>query len=269
MSSATFYPPRLNPTLVRLCQWIVPLYSRFWCQMTLNIDPDCVAKLKALESERLLLLPNHPSFFDDWISMFLLSARSGLAFHFLAAQERFQGLEGPFIQRLGTYSVRRGLGDRASVAETIRLWTQPKHRLVIFPEGGCSFQNDTVMPFRPGGIQLALQGLNKMAKKQDELPNLYAVPITIKYRYTANMVPVIDNTLTELEKALDLSPSRTKRLTFYQRLRGIAERVINQFEAEHGLQTVDVDALSWNERIDRLKIHLLDSCEQTLGISPP
>ena len=267
--SADFYPPRLNLSLVRLCQWIVPFYSRFWCRMTLNVDPTCVDKLKALNQERVLLLPNHPSYFDDWISIFLLSARVDMAFHFLAAQERFRGLEGPFIQRLGTYSIRRGLGDRASVAATIRLWSNPNHRLVIFPEGGCSFQNDTVMPFRPGGIQLALQGLNKMAKKHNPLPNLYAVPVSIKYRYTTNMVPVIDKTLRGLEDALKLSPSRTKSLTFYQRLRAIAERVIDQFERDNGLPTADKDSLSWNDRIDRLKSHLLYSCEDALKISPP
>lgn len=237
--------------------------------MTLNMDADSVKTLKDLGSERILLLPNHPSYFDDWISVFLLSAKVGMAFHFLAAKERFRGLEGPFIQRLGTYSIRRGLGDRASVAETIRLWSNRSHRLVIFPEGGCSFQNDTVMPFRPGGIQLALQGLNKMAKTHDPLPNLYAVPVSIKYRYTTNMVPVIDQTLRDLEDALRLAPSRTKSLTFYQRLRAIAERVIDQFERDNGIPTADKGNLSWNARIDRLKVHLLHACEDTLKISPP
>ena len=269
MSSADFYPPRLNPILVRLCHQIVPFYSRFWCRMTLNVDPQSIKNLKVIEQDRLLLLPNHPSYFDDWIAIFLLSARTGMMFHFLAAQERFRGLEGPFIQRLGTYSVRRGLGDRASVAETIRLWGQPGHRLVIFPEGGCSFQNDTVMPFRAGGIQLALQGLNRMAKSNDALPSLYAAPVSIKYRYTQNMVPVIDKTLTGLEDALKLSPSRTKRLTFYQRLRAIAEVVITQFETDHGLPTATTSTASWNERINRIKAHLLETCEQTLEIVPP
>ncbi|MGK7890547.1 MAG: 1-acyl-sn-glycerol-3-phosphate acyltransferase [Leptolyngbyaceae cyanobacterium] len=269
MPAAVFYPPRLNPVVVRLCQWIVPLYGQLWCRMTLDIDPKSIAILKSLQTDRILLLPNHPSFFDDWISIFLLSARVEMAFHYLAAQERFQGLEGHLIQRLGTYSVRRGTGDRASVAETIRLWGCPNHRLVIFPEGGCSFQNDTVMPFRVGSIQLAFQGLKKMAKTQDPLPDLYVVPISIKYRYVSNMVPVIDKTLTGLEKALELAPSRAKRLTFYQRLRAIAERVIHQFEVEHGLDASNVEQLSWNERIDRLKKHLLASCEQLLGISHP
>ncbi|MEB3230438.1 MAG: 1-acyl-sn-glycerol-3-phosphate acyltransferase [Leptolyngbyaceae bacterium] len=267
MPAAPFYPPRLNPALVRVCQWIVPLYGRFWCRMMLDVDPTSLAILKSLQRERILLLSNHPSFFDDWISIFLLSARVEMAFHFLAAQERFRGLEGPLIQRLGTYSVRRGLGDRASVAETIRLWSSPSHRLVIFPEGGCSFQNDVVTPFRVGGIQMAFQGLNKIAKTSDEIPDLYVIPISIKYRYISNMVPVIDQTLIGLEKALELSPSRTRSLTFYQRLRAIAERVINQFEVEHGLDTSDVTKLSWNERIDRLRNHLLESCEQILEIS--
>ncbi len=267
MAAPDFYPPRLNPSIVRFCQWVSPIYGRLWCRMSLQIDPESLAKLNALRAERILLLPNHPSYFDDWIAIFMLSARTRMAFHFLAAWERFQGPDRWLIQRLGTYSVRRGLGDRASMTETIRLWGLPQHRLVIFPEGGCSFQNDTVMPFRVGGIQLALQGLNKIAKTNNELPNLYAIPISIKYRYLSNMVPIIDKTLIGLEKALDLSLSRTKRLTFYQRLRAIAERVIYQFEVEHRLDTNNLTQKSWNERIDRLKHHLLDNCERVMGIT--
>lgn len=87
--------------------------------------------------------------------MFLLSARLGEVFHYLVAHEAFQGLQGRLLTtRLGAYSIRRGLGDRRSVAQTLELLMQPACRLVVFPEGGCSFQNDTVMPFR-GGVDLS------------------------------------------------------------------------------------------------------------------
>ncbi|NJN24473.1 MAG: hypothetical protein HC810_08915 [Acaryochloridaceae cyanobacterium RL_2_7] len=68
----------------------------------------------------------------------------------------FVGILGAiFSGGLGVYSVRRGQSDRPSMKETLSLLCQRDAHLVIFAEGGCSFQNDTVMPFRPGAIQLA------------------------------------------------------------------------------------------------------------------
>ncbi|MEB3211217.1 MAG: 1-acyl-sn-glycerol-3-phosphate acyltransferase, partial [Leptolyngbyaceae bacterium] len=154
-----FYPPLMNPSLVRMFQWTLPFYARIRNRMTVKISAEDQAQLAALQGKRVLLLANHPTYFDDWIAVFILSAHIHQSFYYLAAYERFRGLEGRLIQRLGAYSIRRGLGDRPSVAMTRTLLMQSGCKLVIFPEGGCSYQNDTVMPFRTGAIQIAFQAL--------------------------------------------------------------------------------------------------------------
>ena len=146
---------------------------------------------------------------EDGISLFALSARLGQLFHYVVAYESFKGLLGWFIQRLGCYSIRRGLGDRASISQTISLLKTPQCRLVIFPEGGCSYQNDTIMPFRSGAIQLPMSVLAQLAKKADspeQIPDLYLVPLTLKYRYLQPMRRVIKTTLDRLETQLQISP---------------------------------------------------------------
>jgi 1-acyl-sn-glycerol-3-phosphate acyltransferase len=259
-----FYPPQLNPVLVRLYQAIAPTIGFWQYRMRLQVQPECLDKLNALRDQRLLLLPNHPTF-HDWIAIFLLSAQIKEPFHYLAAYERFQGRQGKLLQQLGAYSIRRGLGDRPSVAKTLELLMQPNCRLVIFPEGGCSFQNDTVMPFRVGAIQIGLQALSKLAKQQAEVPDLYVLPISIKYRYIVDMAPVIHNMLSRLERSLRIKPSPDA--LFYQRLRAVAERVLVQFERDYGLQVDLSEAAHWNDRISRIKAHVLQSCEQKLGIA--
>ncbi len=257
-----FYPPRLNPTLVHLGQSVAPFVGRWRYQMNLEIQPTCLEKLATLRDRRLLLLSNHPTFHDG-MAMFLLSARLREVFHYLVAYEAFPGLQGRLLQGMGAYSIRRGLGDRRSVAQTLELLMQPACRLVIFPEGGCSFQNDTVMPFRSGAIHLALQAMSKLVKRGEPQPDLYVVPVSLKYHYTGDMSQVIHDTLSRLEKTLQIPAASD----FYQRLRAVAERVLVGLEQDYDLHTAETAQMDWNQRILRLKTYLLQHCEQKLAIA--
>jgi hypothetical protein len=230
--------------------------------MNLEIHPTCVEKLATLRDRRLLLLANHPTFHDG-MAMFLLSARLGEVFHYLVAYEAFLGLQGRLIQGLGAYSIRRGLGDRRSVAQTLELLMQPACRLVIFPEGGCSFQNDTVMPFRNGAIHLALQATSKLVKRGEPQPELYVVPVSIKYHFPGDMSQVIHDTLSRLERTLQIPAAAN----FYERLRAVAERVLAGLEQDYGLYTAETAQMDWNQRILHIKTYLLQRCEQKLAIA--
>ena len=254
-----FYPPRLNLKLVTLAQWLAPLAAHWYYHFDLVVSQEDLDCLRSLQHKRLLLLPNHPTF-DDPIVIFLLSARLGIPFYYLSARETLRE-RGYWLQRLGVYSIRRGMVDRASVAQTLEILTQPSCKLVIFAEGGCSFQNDTVMPFRAGAIQMAFQAMNKVLKQEKSLPDLYAVPIAIKYHYTKDMTGAIAQTLKELEQALQVQPSGD----FYQRLRVVAGGVLLKCEQEYGL--VNPPLTDWNQRINNLKEHVLQQCEQRLGLT--
>ena len=260
-----FYPPRLNPLLVRFLHLFIPYLLRWVYQLELVVDSDSLEKIKSLNSDNLLVTPNHPTF-QDPIVIFGLSAKLGKQFYYLAAYELFQGLLAWFLQRIGVYSLRRGLADRPSMKETLAILSDSQRSLVVFPEGGCSFQNDTVMPFRMGCLQMAFQALNQTAKQQKPLPDLYVVPVSIKYKYTQNMDSAIALTLKELEEALNLIPQTNS--TPYQRLRLIAEQVMGKIEQDYGLQTSETETnpLSGTERIERLRNKILENCEQQLGI---
>lgn len=254
----SFYPAKLNPALTQFLQKVAPLLLRQRYQIELVLSTEPNVQLAPLRHSPCLLLCNHPTFNDPMV-MFLFSAIVRQSFYYLAAHERFRGLAGWLFQRIGAYSIRRGQADRDSVAYTLKLLAQPDCKLVIFPEGGCSFQNDTVMPFRPGAIQMALQALAKQAK-QGQRPDFFVVPLSLKYRYTGQMQPLIEKTLRRLEKALGVSHSGS----FYDRLRVIAAVLLQQFEQEYGIEPTDAD---WNQRIRTLKAQILQQCEQRLNLT--
>lgn len=283
-----FFPRQTNLALIRFVQAIAPCLAACLFQFRLEIAPQDLARLRQYDGERMLLFPNHPSFHDPMV-MFVLSGRLQQPFQFLAAHDTFVKpdvtfaisralapmeeiarkqwfvkLFRAFMQRLGMYSVQRGLPDRPSVAATLDLIAKPDCHLVIFAEGGCSFQNDTVMPYRSGGIQLAFQAMKRFTKQSDPIPDIYALPVAIKYSYSRNMAPIIRKTLAQLETQLDL-PRNGK--TDYERLRAIAQWVLTNLEQEYGLPSPST-APPWTERVTTLKHRVIEYCESPLGLTP-
>ncbi|MEL7511261.1 MAG: 1-acyl-sn-glycerol-3-phosphate acyltransferase [Cyanobacteria bacterium J06554_3] len=269
-----FYPPKQRPLMTRLVQSISYPLARILYKMRISVSEESVGKVRAIDNARIVFVCNHPTM-EDGITLFVLSARLGQLFHYIVAYEAFAGLMGWFIQRLGCYSIRRGLGDRASISQTLSLLKAPRCRLVIFPEGGCSYQNDTIMPFRPGAIQLPMSVLSQLAKKAEspeKIPDVYVVPISLKYRYMQPMERVIENTISHLEDALNIPTQAGSQSTGsqsnsnYQRLRKIAHQVILRIETEANLP--HEGTLDWNQRIDRLRQIFVRKCESALNIQP-
>ncbi len=258
--SQPFYPAQINHPLLRGLQQIAPWIVRLCYRLELVISSDPRVQLETLKGRSCLLVCNHPTF-DDPKAVFLLSSLLQEPFYYLTAHEPFRGWQGWLYQRLGAYSIRRGLADRDSIAYTLNLLQQPKTKLVIFPEGGCSFQNDTVMPFRSGAVQMALQAISRKMKQGEAAPDLCIVPISLKYRYTGKMAPVIHQTLRRLEQALRISSEGD----VYERLRRVGAVVIDRCEQEANL--MPVPGADWNQRIARLKAEVLDRCEQQLEIT--
>ncbi|MEB3211218.1 MAG: 1-acyl-sn-glycerol-3-phosphate acyltransferase, partial [Leptolyngbyaceae bacterium] len=96
------------------------------------------------------------------------------------------------------------------------------------------------------------------------LPELYVVPLCIKYRYTKDMASIIVRTLAKLERELGITPMPIA--TPYERLRIVAEYLLDRFEQRHELPPLGGSGRSLNERITRLRTYWVTSCEQRLGI---
>ena len=258
-----FLPPQLNPVFTRFCQSLSYLVALLLYQMTLKVEDSDLEKIKALGDARIIYLPNHPTL-DDGFPLFMFSAMNGQLFYYLVARGSFKGWLANFLPLLGCYSMRRGIGDRHSISQTVELIKQPKTRLVIFPEGGCSYQNDTVMPFRTGAVAMAFQAMTKLVKEEKKLSPIYLIPLSLKYRYLKPMNNQIEKTLSRLEQALKISSDSQD---FYQRLRNIGKEVLTKMVSDYEInEQITLNNDSWNEAINLLKNNLLQQCEQKLNI---
>ncbi|MGF1588516.1 MAG: 1-acyl-sn-glycerol-3-phosphate acyltransferase [Pleurocapsa sp.] len=256
-----FLPPKRNPLLTRLIQSIAYLVVYLVYKIRVIIDEDDLVKVKAIADHRVVYLPNH-STLDDGLVMFVFSAGIGQLFHYVVAYEAFQGVIGKLMQRVGAYSIRRGVGDRYSIVQTLEILQQPQCKLVIFPEGGCSYQNDTVMPFRSGAIELSFKAIDKLFKHNDVIPDFYLVPVSLKYVYPNATGTQLEQALSRLEKALSLKPAQSDH---YLRLREIATQVLKNLEAEY--HQIPSNSTNLNLRIKQLKQRMLNYCEKKLELA--
>lgn len=261
MSDPKFIPPQLNPLITRLIQSIFYLVTYFVFKFKLIVNEEDLAKVRAIASNRVVYLPNHSNL-DDGVVVFQLSARIGQLFNYVVAIEAFQGIVGKLLQLVGAYSLRRGVGDRASVMQTLNILQQPQCKLVIFPEGGCSYQNDTVISFRTGGIELSFRALEKLVKQENKVPDFYLVPVSLKYRYPHATEKQIAQALEGLEVALAIESTQRDN---YSRLRAISEKVLNNLEAEY--HVIPLEQADWNQRLENLRKQMLDYCEAKLALA--
>ena len=260
-----FKPPKPNALFIRVAQWLVPLVLRGPLKISkFVIDPESLEQLRLIANCPMILVPNHADYADASI-MFALSKRVGDQFHYMCARETFIGrIRSFFMQRFGVYSVARGSVDREAFRTTRRLLTEGKHPLVIFAEGEISRQNDTVLPFESGVIQLCFWALDDMAKANAVKP-LYAVPIGIKYIYNEEMWDEIEKALTRLEREI-LPRGLPTSENLYERLRRVGAAIISTLEREYKLRASEDRSL--NERIEQLREHILSQMEEFMGVTP-
>ena len=259
MPESKFIPPQQNVPLIRLLQSIFYLVAYFVFKFRLAISETDIARVREISDRRVVYLPNHSNL-DDALVVFQLSARLGQAFNYVVAIEAFRGWIGWLMQRVGAYSIRRGVGDRSSVVQTLKVLQQPQCKLVIFPEGGCSYQNDTVIPLRSGAFELSFKAMASIVKQEDTFPDLYLVPVSLKYCYPNATEEEVSRALSGLETALGISTVGDN----YSRLRAIAERVLTSLEAEYNVTAEDTK--NWDLRLENLRKRMLHYCESKLDL---
>ena len=260
-----FKPPKPNTLFIRVAQWLVPLVLRGPLKISkFVIDPESLERLTAVANYPTVLVPNHADYADASI-MFTLSQRLGDQFYYMCARETFIGrIRSFFMQRFGIYSVARGSVDRESFRTTRSLLTEGKHPLVVFAEGEISRQNDTVLPFESGVIQLCFWALDDMTKAGAVKP-LYVVPIGIKYIYDEEMWDEIEKALARLEREILPHGSPTSE-DLYERLRRVGAAVVSVLEREYRLQADENRSL--NDRIEQLRERILSQMEEFMGVTP-
>src|SRR6266540_3757362 len=168
MGNSTFIPPKRSRAAIALGRAVMGLVLRVRYKVVgVEIAQEDLARLRRIRNERAFIAPNHPSNAEPVI-LFTLSQRVDEPFFYVCCREAFDhffGLWGRFLQKVGGYSIVRGVADRDSFRTTRALLRQPATKVVIFPEGEVYSQNDTLLPFQSGVIQLMFWALEDIRKK--------------------------------------------------------------------------------------------------------
>ncbi len=260
MYTPMFIPPRRNGLLMQIANVGLPALVQLLANIReVHVHPAEFAHLEELKERRALLSPNHPTGNDPYV-LFWLSRMLGRPFYYLAAREVLDGPRGWVMNHLGTYSVIRGVPDRESLRYTRKLLAEQDSQVVIFPEGEIYEHNDTLLAFQSGVAQIGFWALEDLERGGKE-PAMPIVPVAVKYLCIDHPRLAIENSLRDLERTLDLEPSA--KLTSYQRLRRIGDRVLTSLERREELKPRPGEDLA--ERIPQVRQKVVDRVARAIG----
>ncbi len=269
-----FRPPLESPALIWYVNLVLPLYMKLKLHdTTVNIMEGALERFSKLKGKNAMICPNHSNRHDPQVvGMFARAA--GEHFNFVAAREVFDyddGANGWWLQHLGVYSVVRGAADRESFKTTRKILAEGKKKLVLFPEGELSRQNDTVMPLESGAAQMAFWAMQDLEKNGAKIgpgadeKTVYIQPIAMKYTYPRDVSSSLRETLKTLENKLGLQAPEDA--SFYNRMRALAEKMLLTIEKEYGIAAEN--SHSMNDRLKALKRHILVNLARILEVDLP
>ncbi len=262
----TFYPPKPAAwARVAADVAVLPALRRFWLHVDrVVLPPDDADRLAQARLGAAMLCPNHPSLHEP-VVVYEAARRAGLRPYWVMARETMVelGYWRHFAQRLGVYTIRRGMLDRAAF-QTTRDLLRDQRAVVVFPEGVTYGLNDTTIPFQDGVAQLGFWGLQD-ARKAGVTASLKLLPMAVKYRYQGDVAAVIDQSLGRLEAALELAPpARSDRLS---RLAALGLAILERIERELDLPASD--GRHFDRRIARAMRQLAERCAARLDVRLP
>lgn len=246
---------------------------------SIKIMDGALERFAKLKGKHTMVCPNHSNRHDPQI-MFSFGVKAGEYFNFVAAREVFDydhGVNGWWLQHLGTYSVVRGAADRESFKTTRRILSEGPKKLVLFPEGEISRQNDTIMPLESGAAQLSfwamadLEKKGQAAKKDDKSESaadalgfepVYIQPMAFKYTYPEDIASELRGSLKTLEMRLGLKVEEEG--SFQSRIKRLAETLLSTLEKEYNFKPKD--AVNMNDRVKQLRVHILQNLAGILSV---
>ncbi len=261
-----FDPPRDSPVLIALMQLLWPLVMRIrHGDMKVTVVGDGLSRFKQLKGRRAIICPNHVTD-DDSDVVFSLSCAVKESFNFLTAWEILHGGIGRrrWLQCMGCLSVVRDAPDVTSFKASRDLLVKGKKKIIIFPEGELSRENDLLLPIKPGAVQIGFSALEKL-EHMDDLDSIFIVPVALKYVYRRDIHQRLQKAVERLEQHLPIRSESQKPL--YDRIYLIGIEILSALEEEYNHQPEP--GANVNERIDSLREAVLKQAAAWLQVDLP
>ncbi|MEH2078933.1 MAG: 1-acyl-sn-glycerol-3-phosphate acyltransferase [Nostoc sp.] len=256
-----FIPQRLNPLVLQIFRWLLPIALRFRTRPWL---PAGIVKVEAKNVEvlaelyqqfqagkiRFLLAFRHPEVEDPLCMQYLLSRivpqvarQKGITLKSLVHSYFLydRGMTvwagkwlGCLFSFLGGVPVRRGRRiDRQAIQNARELFANGALPIAVAPEGRTNGHSGIVSPLEPGVAQMAFWCVEDL-EKANRSEIVIVVPIAIQYHYVEPPWSKIDWLLSKLEadsglKVLEIDSGNREEI-YYQRLCRLAEYLITEME---------------------------------------
>lgn len=245
-------------------QSLVPLYFCVFHRDTeIRVTRGTLSLFNSLKDKTVIICPPH-SHHEDAEVVYWLSAVIHQKFCILTAREmfeRFGGVAGPVLQRVGCYSVLRGVRDLNAVRFTEHLLEHGSTKLVIFPEGEISFDSGILNPLQHGAVLMGLEACQHLLQAHKPA-DIYIIPLNIAYTYTGDLVHHCRNSLDHLERIL--AQPNGEHLEIRERAMVAASALITREENRWHLRS----ASSFDERVQTVLTTCIASCAKRLQHEP-
>jgi 1-acyl-sn-glycerol-3-phosphate acyltransferase len=208
----------------------------------------------------IILASNHADETDPLICL-ELSRRSKKQFITMCNREAFDefyGLAGLALQRLGLFSVKRGVHDSEAKNYAIETVRQGNNVLVIFPEGEIFYLNELVQPFHSGAVAIGLQAIIDNRKINPKW-TAFILPMVIKYHYTANIESELEKRIAKMEARLMLKPNGD---TLQSRLMAVQGMLLNREKRLHALKLQPASQLDLTQQLHSLENKIVAEIEK-------
>ena len=223
----------------------------------LDLRPADLTFLRDLPPGCLIAL-NHAHYSDAQV-IFELARRAGRRLVYMTTREAFDrwgGLAGWFLQRLGAFSVNRGGTNEEARQFARAILVNGTHDLTMFPEGEIYLLNDLVMPLKPGIARLTLEAASELARQGRSRP-VFIVPVAIKYQFAEDVTPALEAITSRLESQVLRGP---RSGPLYPRIVALGTELLSRAEHKYGMSPDPGTGLY--ERVHRLRRALLEQLEQ-------
>lgn len=258
-----FVKPRTSQPMVTFAKIMWPLYVMYkYGNLKMELSEEVEETFKKLSQKTVIICPNHSHYLDP-DALFGISRLVRQHFNFLAAREIFGARKSNryrWMQKLGCFSIERGAADIQAIKAIHDLLLEEECKLVIFPEGEVSHQNDYLMNLEDGAERMALTAVKDLRKERPE-ETIYILPLILKYKFSMNVWPEILQNLTRVEIHLELKPEKDASVS--TRLRNCLLKGLDRLEARHG---VSKKAEELEERLFNLRERLIEISKEYLKV---
>lgn len=264
----SFIPPRFEFPIALGLDFGFPILTK----LLFNIDGVEISKedelrLKEIKNKRVMYLSNQPSELEPVIA-YHIASKIGTRFHFMTSRSIFNwgfGLVGEVIKRVGAFSVISGSLNRSAIRTAKQILSLSDGKLVMYPEGMMSGENDNLVSFMPGVAQVSFWGLEAALEKEPDA-ELWIQPSFVKYKISGtrdSILADIESSLSRIERKLKLYPGGR---TLLRRFLTVGRVMLEETEFELGIPKSETNGKDFDYRLGRARHTALNLAASILNV---